>query len=77
MENRVISGIFDPIFGQTRIFPNYSLLCQFEVLIDQQLHTKYQKNVMNQSREIYIAMENGAISGICGPIFGQKRIFPN
>ena len=53
------------------------LLCHCQVLINNQFHVKYQKYLMNQFWENYISMENGAISGIFGPIFGQTRIFWN
>ena len=53
------------------------LLCHCQVLINNQFHVKYQKYLMNQFWENYISMENRAISGIFGPIFGQTRVFPN
>ena len=64
--------VFSVQFWVKREFFQNSLLFHCEVLINHQL-----KYLMNQSRENYISMENGPISGIFGPIYGQKRILPN
>ena len=76
MENGAISGILVEFTGKQEFYQT-SPLCQFQLLINQQLHAKYEKNLMKQSWENYISMVNGAISGIFGPIYGQTRIFPN
>ena len=41
--------VFSVQFLDKQEFSQTSLLFQFEVLINQQLHAKYQKNVMNES----------------------------
>ena len=51
-----------------------SPLFHFGVIINPQLHTKYQKNIMNQSPENYVSIKNGPVLGIFGPIWGQTKI---
>ena len=69
-------GYFRSNFWANKNFPKRAC-CQLEVLINQQLHAKYEKNLMKQSWENYISMENEANLGICGPLYEQTRIFPN
>ena len=57
-----------------REFSQNSPLFHFEVLINPQLHAKYQKYIMNQSLENYISIKNGPVLGIFGPILSQTRI---
>ena len=57
-----------------REFSQTSPLCHFELIINSQLHARYQKNIMNQSLENYVSIKNGSILGISGPILGQTRI---
>ena len=58
-----------------REFSQTSPLCHFELIVNpQQLHAKYQKNIMNQSLENYISIKNGSILGIFGPILSETRI---
>ena len=55
-------------------FSQATSLCHFELIVNAQLHAKYQKNIMNQSLENYVSIKNGSILGIFGPILGQMRI---
>ena len=57
-----------------REFSQTSPLFHFEVIINPQLHAKYQKNIMNQSLENYVSIKNEPVLGIFGPILGQTRI---
>ena len=57
-----------------REFFQISLLFHFELLINPQLHAKYQKYIMNQSLENYVSIKTGPVLGIFGPILSQTRI---
>ena len=57
-----------------REFSQTSPLFHFEVIINPQLHPKYQKNLMNQSLENYVSIKNGPVLGIFGPILCQTTI---
>ena len=67
--------VFSVQFSGKREFSQISLLCHFEVLINPQLHAKYQKNLMKQSWEKYKNMSNRAILGLFGPFSGQQEFF--
>ena len=67
--------VFSVQFSGKREFSQISLLCHFEVLINPQLHAKYQKNLMKQSWEKYKNMSNRAILGLFGPFSGQREFF--
>ena len=58
-----------------REFSQTSPLFHFEVIINPQLHAKYQKNLMKQSWEKYKNMSNRAILGLFGPFSGQREFF--
>ena len=57
-----------------REFSHTSQLRHFELIVNPQLHAKYQKNIMSQSLENYVSIKNGSILSIFGPILGQTRI---
>ena len=72
MENGAISGIFGPITGKQE-FSQTKLLCQFEVLINYQLHAKYQKNVMSSLEKITQVWKTGQFWVYSVQFLGKKE----
>ena len=67
--------VFSVQFSSKQEFFLTSPLCHFEILINPQLHAKYQKNLMKQSLEKHKNISNRANLGLFGPFSGQREFF--
>ena len=70
--------VFLAQFSGKQKFSQTSLLCQFELLINHQLHVKYQKNLMKLNEAILRKIQKYVKSGNFGAfrsISGTMRIF--